>query len=165
MRCLPRLSPLNTRRLPEGELPRRGKRGHPGVRGYAPRNDSGSRRLVRMRRYCIPFSKWYCGTVMTVPYGFPSRAGGTAPADQPGQPPKVGSLRNPSKTSSLRGAQPRGNLLIRRTAQERAEDKHRSWPPFQRGQPINCYGNLWAGDSCGKSLRIPPTSLRSVTSL
>ena len=41
----------------------------------------------------------------------------------------------------------RGNLLIRRTDQESAEDKHRSWPPCQRGPPINCYGNLWAGDS------------------
>ena len=74
--------------------------------GLRPRNDSGGRRLVCMRRYCIPFGRWYCGTVMTVPYGFPCRAGGTAPADQPGQPPKVGSLRNPSKTMSLRGRRP-----------------------------------------------------------
>ena len=46
VRCLPlvwRLSPLNTRRLPEGELPRRGKRGHPGVRRFAAHNDSGGR--------------------------------------------------------------------------------------------------------------------------
>ena len=35
-----------TRRLPEGELPQRGKRGHPGVRPFGPRNDGGFRRLV-----------------------------------------------------------------------------------------------------------------------
>ena len=29
----------SSRRFPEGELARRAKRGHPGVRGYAPRND------------------------------------------------------------------------------------------------------------------------------
>ena len=38
--------------------------------------------------------------------------------------------------------------------QRKSKDKHRSWPPCQRGQPINCPGNLWTGDSCGKRLRI-----------
>ena len=32
--------------LPEGELPRRGKRSHPGVRRFAPRNDSAGRNPV-----------------------------------------------------------------------------------------------------------------------
>ena len=72
VRCLPlvwRLSPLNTRRLPEGELPRRGKRGHPGVRGFAPRNDSGGRGVGADSHWCVDFGGWYCAAVMTVPYG------------------------------------------------------------------------------------------------
>ena len=86
--------------------------------------------------WCVDFDRLYCGTVMTVPYGFPSRAGGTAPADQPGQPPKVGSLRNPSNQPRHCEAAGRGTLLIRRTNQERAEDKHRSWPPLSAASRI-----------------------------
>ena len=36
--------------LPEGELPRRGKRSHPGVRRFAPRNDSiGWNPVIKIR--------------------------------------------------------------------------------------------------------------------
>ena len=49
VRCLSlalSVSVLRIGRLPEGELPRRGKRGHPGVRPLGPRNDGGFRRLI-----------------------------------------------------------------------------------------------------------------------
>ena len=58
VRCLPRLSPLNTRRLP---------------RGFAPRNDSDGRGLGADSHWCVDFDRLYCGTVMTVPYGFPTQ--------------------------------------------------------------------------------------------
>ena len=38
--------------LPEGELPRRGKRGHPGVRALRPRNDVVLLRLSENLRDC-----------------------------------------------------------------------------------------------------------------